>query len=308
MDDSFRKEFSQDLGIDFTSLDLIQENKYCAIFLARTNHGRRIVKKYRGQDPKLAKAEADALSFYHRLAQDDADLLDSGEPLLREDKNLLCIGFIEGDEFSKVLYRARWDSSERSRSARLMRILGKTIKSIREKTQEPDAETSPFIFEYFDHCSAKLEQMPVLGSLFFKGLAAEAGDLADSFRLSGVVPSFVHGDLVFKNILVKDQKVGLIDLANTNLRSHPLNDIYNLRFALANMWLPSRFKTGLMAGFRDGVGPLDFPEIAHRFYYEYHRRRWLQLKLSARGLKDKIEGLRGLATFGRSFTKEDMVP
>ena len=306
MDDFIRQEFSRDLGIDVTSLSFIQENKYCAIYLAETPIGRRIVKKYKGEDTRLAKEEAKALNYYHKLAVNDPDLLDSGEAFLREERNLLMIGFIEGDELSRVLYSAQNNEAERSRSARLMRILGRIIRSIRENTQILEAVTSPFIFEYFAYCSARLEQMTLLGLLLFRGLGSEARKLADSFRKGGVVPSFIHGDFVFKNILVKDEQVGLIDFANSNPLSHPLNDIYNMRFALDNMLLPYDFKVDLMAGFREGLGDLAFSEIAHHFYYEYHRRRWLMLKLSARSPKDKIEGVRGLLTFGRPFTREVM--
>lgn len=308
MDDSIRQEFSQDLGFDLTALSFIQENKYCAIYLADTPAGRRIVKKYKGEDTHLAKEEAKALNYYHQLAGSDPELLDSGEALLQEDSNLLAIGFIEGDEFSSVLYRARKSPSERSRSVRLMRILGRIVRGIRESTQVPDAETSPFIFEYFAYCSGRLAQMTILGPLLFRDLGAEAQSLADSFRSSGVVPSFIHGDFVFKNILVRDEQVGLIDFANSNPLSHPLNDIYNMRFALANMLLPPDFKADLMSGFREGLGPVSFPEIAHHFYYEYHRRRWLMLKLSARSPKDRIEGFRGILTFGGPFTREVMFP
>ncbi|MEI7448781.1 MAG: phosphotransferase [Desulfomonile sp.] len=305
MDDENRREYSLDLQLEITSLALIKENKYCVIYLAGTPDGPRIVKKYRGGDSSLVMVEADALGFYHHLAQDEPNLIDSGEPLLREDRNLLCIGFVEGDAFSEVLYKARKDDSLRDRSVRIMSILGNVIRTIYEKTQRPQEETSPFIFEYFNYCSTRLEQMPLLGPILFKGMSSEAERLSNDFRLSNIVPSFIHGDFVFKNIHIKDERVGLIDFANANSLSHPLNDIYNLRFALANMLLPKKFKADLLAGFYDGLGSTDFPEIAQWFYYEYHRRRWLMLKLSSRIPADLIQGLRGLLSFAKPFTAED---
>jgi aminoglycoside phosphotransferase (APT) family kinase protein len=119
-----------------------------------------------------------------------------------------------------------------------------------------------------------------------------------------VVPSFVHGDFVFKNMHVDGERIGLIDFANANPLSHPLNDIYNLHFALANMLVPQGFKDRLMASFREGWGNVTFPEIVHRFYYEYHRRRWLMLKLTSRSPRDLIQGIHGLVSFAKPFTVE----
>lgn len=302
MDDDNRREYSLDLQLELTSLDLIKENKYCVIYLAGTPNGPRIIKKYKGGDSSLVSVEADALSFYHRLAQDQPNLIDSGEPLLRADRNLLCIGFVEGDAFSDFLYKARKDDSLRKQSVRIMRILGEVIRTIYEKTRRPQEETSPFIFEYINYCSTRLEQMPLLGSTLFKGMSSEAKELTDDYRGGNITPSFIHGDFVFKNIHIKDEMVGLIDFANANSLSHPLNDIYNLRFALANMLLPKGFKKDLLSSFQSGFGSHDFSEIAQEFYYEYHRRRWLMLKLTSRNPADLIQGFRGLLSFAKPFT------
>lgn len=305
MNDEHRREYSRDLGIELTSLDVIKENKYCAIYRAGTPDGPRIIKKYRGEDSRLVREEAEALKFYHQLARDEPNLLDSGEPVLQADRNLLCIGFVEGEAFSDVLYRTRKDSSLRTTCIRMMGILGDVIRTIYKKTQRRQDQTSPFIFEYFAYCSNRIEHMPLLGAALFRGLSSSGDEIANNLRSSNIVPSFVHGDFVFKNIHVKDEKVGLIDFANANPLSHPLNDIYNLRFALANMLLPKSFKNELLAGFHAELGPQDFPEAAHQFYYEYHRRRWLMLKLMSKSPSDLIQGFRGLLTFAKPFTVED---
>jgi hypothetical protein len=308
MNDNNRRQYSIDLDIDLKSLDLIKENKYCVIYVADTPHGRRIVKKYKGEDSSLVKIESDALTFYHELAQNDSDLMDSGAPLLREDKNLLCIGFIEGDAFSDVLYRARKDEVVRNSSIRLMRILGRVIRTIYDTTRKPEEKTSPFIFEYFYYCSNRLHKMPILGDIFFKKMSEDSIEIAGEFERSNIEPSFIHGDLVFKNIHVKGERLGLIDFANANSLSHPLNDICNLRFALANMMIPKSFKTELLEGFYLGMGKLDFPQSVKRFYYEYHRRRWLMLKLTSRNPVDFMQGVRGLLTFARHSAPEIMMP
>jgi len=301
MNEQHLNDYSNDLGLALSSLELIKENKYCLIYMATSQEGPCIIKKYKTGDPKLAVIEAQALSFYHSLAQEEPRLIDSGEPRLKEEKRLLSMGFVEGDPFSEVLREARKDASLRKRCVRLMEILGTVLRTMHEKTQRPGEKTSPFIFEYFDYSSRRLEGIPVLGRLLFKGLTSEAKELAQAFQEEKIVPSFVHGDFVFKNIHVKDERVGLIDFANANARSHPLNDICNLWFALANMLLPKVFKRELLAGFFSGFGTMVFPEIAERFYHEYHRRRWLMLKLISRNPSDVAQGLRGLLTFAKPF-------
>lgn len=301
-------EYSQDLGMDLTSLDLIQENKYCTIYRGGTRTGPCIIKKYKGEETELVAAEADALSLYHSLARDEPALIDSGPPRLIRDKNLLCIGFVDGDPFNEVLYRAPRDKALSGQCVLLMVTLGKTLRKLHENTLRPGEQASPFLFEYIAYASTRLERLPVLGTLLFRKAVVEGRDLAESFRSTAPDPSFVHGDLVFKNIHVKDDRLGLIDFANANPLSHPLNDIYNLRFALANMLIPRDFKKDLLDGFHQGLGELHFPETVHRFYYEYHRRRWLMLKLTSRNPGDVMQGFRGLATFARPFRQEVKAP
>lgn len=296
------RNFGEVLGFPVLSLQFIQENKYCAIYRANTPNGLRIIKKYHGGDPTLAREEAKALDFYHDLTLQDPDLLRSGKSLLREGRNLLCIGFVEGDPMSDVLCRARRDPVLQAQMVRVMGILGRVLRKMYDQTRAPGAETSPFIFEYMDYCSGRLEQA-VFFSMFFRGLQKEAKALGWELAGADIDPSFVHGDFVFKNIHIQGDRVGLIDFANTNPRSHPLNDIYNLRIALSNMVLPIRFKKRLMTGLYEGFGRVFFPETAHRFYYEYHRRRWLMLKLLSKGIRDRVQGIRGHFTFARPFAE-----
>ena len=298
------QEFSEHLGLPLTALDFIQENKYCVIYKAQSEDRFLIVKQYKGADPALATEEARALEFYHQVAKDDPDLIDSGEVILRAEKNLLGIGFVAGEAFSDLLYKARRSPERKSSAIHVMEVLGRLIRRMHAITSRPGEQTSPFIFEYFNYCSQNLRNISLLGFLFFRTLVAEAQELAQALNASGITPSFVHGDFVFKNIHVDGKRVGLIDFANSNAASHPLNDIYNLRFALHNMLLPKAFKQDLWNAFRRGLGDLSFAEAVHHFYYEYHRRRWLWLKLSAGGLVDRMQALRGLFSFARPFSQE----
>ncbi len=299
------EEFSSDLGMRISTLRLIQENKYCFIFFAVADGERCIIKKYKGVDSQLVKTEAEALSLYHKLAVSHSNLMDSGIPILREDKNLLVIGFIEGDTFSRTLYKA-WNRHSKNKCVCFMRILGALIAQIYHETQCPNEETSPFIFEYLNYSSRNLESLKFFRS-FFSGAVSEATKLETSFRAAQIIPSFVHGDFVFKNIHVNGNLIGLIDFANANYFSHPLNDIYNLRFALENMFLSRKFKSDLIVGFIEGLGDLHQPETSHKFYYEYHRRRWLMLKLSSRNPLQLLEGIRGLGSFARPFGPEVII-
>ena len=304
MENLTKERFSQDLGMELTSLDLIQENKYCYIYRSECDGQPFIIKKYKGDDSALIEEEAKALSFYHDIAKDDPKLIDSRAVKLNAKKNLLCIGFVEGECFSDILYSGRKDAGIRERSVRIMGILGRLMKNLYEMTNVPGAETSPFIFEYSEYSSRRLENIPVLGFLLFRGLAKTTSELSEAFRAACVTPSFIHGDFVFRNIHVDGERVGLIDLANTIQRSHTLNDSYNLKFALNNMLLPKEFKADLWSAFEAGLKPLSFPEITHRFYYEYHRRRWLMLKIKSRHPRDRIQAVRGLFSFARPFKSE----
>lgn len=299
MDSRTTKDYSQALGKEFESISLIQENKYCLIYLGKTCSAQYIIKQYRGADLALISSEAQALVFYHDLANNNNNLIDSGLPFLNADKNLLLIGFVEGISFNEFLYKAWKDRELQSRSEHYMNLLGQLIRNIRERTQQPGEETDPFIFEYFEHSSKRLEQIPILGSICFKGYYQQALEIMKRFKSAKIVPSFCHGDFVFKNIHVHEQKVGLIDFANSIFLSHPLNDIYNMRMALNNMLLPGVFKARLLDAFGQGLGDLEFEDVAHEFYSEYERRRWLMLKLATSNPKDLIQGLVGLTTFAR---------
>ena len=301
MENLTKEQFSRDLGMALTRLDLIQENKYCHIYRSECDGQPVIIKKYKGDDSSLIEEEAKALDFYHDIAKDDPDLIDSKAVKLNAEKNLLCIGFVDGECFSDVLYRGRKDPGVREQSIRIMGILGRLMKGLYEMTHAPGAETSPFIFEYAEHTSRQLASVPVLGFLLFGGIRKESAQLSESFKAANITPSFIHGDFVFRNIHVDGERVGLIDLANTIPKSHTLNDVYNLNFALSNMILPKEFKVELWSAFQNGIKPLAFPEIAHHFYYEYHRRRWLMLKMKSRNPKDQMQAFRGLFGFARSF-------
>jgi hypothetical protein len=294
------------LSLPFDEAQLIQTNAYCAIYRAAIQGAPYIVKAYFGDDPALMRAEADALNFYHEIAGSRPDLIDSRTVARNDAQNLICIQFVRGRRLSDLIYQGRRNAAVREQTVRAMAVLGALLKAFYERTVDPAAEPDAFLFEYFAYCSNRLETLPALGRLCFRGYGASASVLADAFRAARLPPSFAHGDLVFRNIHVEGEQVGLVDFANTNFRSHILNDVYNLYFALANMVLSRPYKTALLDGLRQGTADLRFPDIGHRFYREYHRRRWLMLKLTSRHPRDLLQFVRGWLTFGRSMQPGSM--
>ena len=294
--------FARLLGYPFDALHLIQDNAYCDIYQASVGNQPYIIKSYYGNDFSLMVSEAEAIDFYHKIANSHPDLIDSRTLAKDDSNNLICIQYVPGMRMSDLIYLGRRNMAVRQKAIRLMTILGTLLKSFYERTVSPGTETADFLFEYLTYCSDRLNQLPILKHTLFRGYHESGLHLIDEFRTSDVSPSFAHGDLVFRNIHIEDEKVGLIDFANTNFKSHILNDVYNIWFALANMILPIDYKHLLIEGLQGGLDHLDFPLIAHRFYYEYHRRRWLMLKLSTKHPRDFLQGIRGILSFARVTT------
>ena len=301
------EEFSRDLDLDIESMSLIKENAYCHIFKADVNGTPLIIKKYKGEDSRLVALEAEAIDYYHDIVSDDPDYIDSRTIKLNADENLIAISYVEGESFASYLYKGFRDSKIRSQSICFMNILGSFQHRLFDMTRKTGEETSPFIFEYMDYCSNELARLPLLGSILFRKCPEEGAVLSDELQRSGVTPSFIHGDFVFLNMHVSGRRLGLIDFANTNHRSHVLNDVYNLRIALDNMILPRSFKIALWESFSEGLNLPTFPEIVHRFYYEFHRRRWLMVKIKAHKPRDWLQAVRGMLTFAKPFTSERVV-
>ena len=295
MDDAIKEDPIFDKGFD--DQGLIQENKYCRIWWAIKDGDRLIVKTYHGFDTQLAEQEAEALDLYHDIASKREELIDSRCLGFEPRDNLLSIAFVEGECFTDLLYRARSDKDERKRAIAAMSILGRFSRQLWDRTRVAGGSPSPFMYEYLLHCSRRLEAFPILGRALFKGTEKEAARLWADLVQSGGDPSYAHGDYVFRNVHVQGNRVGLIDFANAIPTSHVLNDAYNLHFALANTWLSKDLKADLWKAYQDALGMDEYPEAAHRFYFEYHRRRWLQLKLWANRPWPWMQAARAIATF-----------
>ena len=288
------------------SLVLIKENAYCKIFLAVVKGEKQIIKIYKGNDPALAIQEANAANLIYEITSKTGDMLDSHSISIDEVSNIIHLSFVPGDCFVKYLYRARGDKDVQQLCIKLIKTLGRFLRDLHLQTRVDCGSTDPFMFEYIRFCSANLEKLPLIGGFFFKGIKNNADLLVKELQESGLAPSYIHGDFVFRNMHVSDGKIGLIDFANAIPLSHTLNDVYNLRIALGNMWLPKSFKKELMKALEDGMGDLKFPEIAHRFYFEYHRRRWLMLKLKSKNPWSLFQAFRGLMSLARASSMKNI--
>ncbi len=294
--------------IPLTDLELIQENKYCAIYRARLAGRPVIVKKYRGEDPSLMLAEAAALDQYHAMAG-ELGLADSGTLAVHPERNLLLIAFVPGVPLTEVVRAGRRPGPARERALRHMRKLGHYLATLRRRTLRPGEPLDPFHFEYIRHSSRRLAEAPLGLGRFFRQAPAQAELLIRALEAAAPVPSAVHGDLVFRNIHADGERTGLIDFANALTHSHTLNDLYNLHFALQNMLLPRAWRRDLWAALLDGLGELPAAPAVHRFFFEYHRRRWLALKLHARRPVARLEAVRGLLLgFARSAWYREVPP
>lgn len=307
MQDQQSNHFAAAFKKPVNGLHLIKENPYCRIYGARLDTEPVIIKQYKTEEDRLVRLESEAVDYYHEMAKEMNSLTDSQTIEFIADQKLLCVSFVDGEPFSDFLYKAR-RSSERQHLAKLyMSQLGDYLVELRNRSTQPGAETDPFHFEYLRYCSERLAKIPVLGRSYFRNAIVEAEAIINEFQQAQIDPSAIHGDFVFRNIHVQHDKVGLIDFANALERSHPLSDIYNLKLALHNMLLPKDFKAQLWDSFYAKVKPLFYPVEAQRFYFEYHRRRWLMLKLYNRNPSHWMQVLRGMTGFAKPFQPEHKV-
>ncbi len=289
------------LGMELEGLDLIQENQYCWILRAWSGGEPLIVKQYKGKDPSLMLTEAAGLEMYRNLVEGDPAWIAAGCLRAAPEHNLIAIEFVPGECFSDLVYRGRRDADARRRSLQVMERLGDFLQRLRRETARPGEALDPWIFEYLEYTSARLQDIPLFGRMLFAHARAEARELIQDLQAASPVPSAVHGDFVFRNMHVDGERAGLIDFANTLSHGHVLHDLYNLYFALQNMALPGSFRMQLWEAFQRGLGELEEPDAAHRFFHEWHRRRWLMLKILGRHPKDWLQAARGAAGFARPW-------
>jgi len=297
-------DIGQALGLKLSALQLIKENSSCHIFRALCEGKPVVVKAYKEQFLDLMLQENRALDLYAEMAADNPELIGSGTLAINPERNLIAIGWVEGEPFSRLLARARHEDEALETARKGMGILGRYLAELRRRTVQTGAEIDPFHFEYLEYCSRRLRGIPILGRLVFHRALEEAAEISEAYRAARPVPSAAHGDFVFRNIHVSGNRVGLIDFTNSLVHSHPLNDFYNLNFGLQNTVLLPETRAGLWDAFLEGLGGPDYPQAVHRFHFEWHRRRWLMLKILGPHPRDWIQAIRGMGSFARTNAPE----
>lgn len=295
--------YAKALGIELVDLSPIQRNKYCAIGKGTLRDGTLcIVKDYGESDPALGKQEADSLSFYHTISDGVAGLKGCGLLAHNEAENLLAISFMSGESYTRFVYKSFFSKDRKNLACQHAKTLGILLRELYLRGPATSGhELGEFMHEYFQHTTSRLEKVPMLGKLILGNNSSDVQTLLSDVKASGERPSFCHGDCVPRNAHTDEHGIGLIDWANTSEESHILNDVYNLFTALQNMGLPRTYKQQIIEALSDGLGDLSFDIRLHRFFYEYHRRRWLMLKLYARRPWPWLQALRGLVTFAKPF-------
>jgi len=298
------------LGLEPDSIQLIQRNKYCTIaFARRHDDGQRcIIKDYADSDPLLAQCEAQALARYDAICKDIAKLNSCRLLAFSPQHNALAMSFVKGESYTRLVYRGLFKAHCRRQAIVHARTLGKLLHALYQRHHHSDGRLGDFMQEYMLHASERLNAIPLAGRILCGTALPSAQALFAEGRDCREPVSFCHGDFVPRNIHADANTIGLIDWANTATDSHILNDVYNLYTAVGNMFLPSGYRQQIIEALSEGLGDLRFDIRLHRFFYEYHRRRWLMLKIYARRPWPWLQAMRGMLTFARPFTPDRLGP
>ncbi len=295
-------EYASTLDLKLVAVHPIQRNKYCAIGRGVLDDGRDcVVKDYGESDPNLARLEAEALDFYDGICRDAPGLKTCRLLSYNADHNILAMSFMEGSSYTRFVYKALTVPRQRERVLDHARALGSLLHELYRRRHDPEGRLGDFMREYMLHVSDRLGRVPVVGRSLLGPELPSAEVLFEEARDCGEATSFCHGDCVPRNAHADADGIGLIDWANTSTQSHILNDLYNFLTASRNMFLTPGYRKQWIEAISDGLGELVFDIRLHRFFYEYHRRRWLMLKFYARRPWPLLQALRGMLTFARPF-------
>lgn len=308
--------FTQVLALPLKSIQPIKTNKYCAIYLGifdhqRIGHEKCILKRYFGDDPTMAAQEARALDYYSRLVEDRDEWMPSRCLAFSEEANLMAIQFIPGVPLSRFVYQFRKGISGIASVLKIGRELGAMLRQFHDETANYDAEPSDILFDYMRYISRQLENR---SRRKFARYGISAEKLIKDYVKCGVPTTFCHGDFVMRNMHVdmdKDSgrhRIGLIDFGNSLDHSHVLGDLFGFYFSAMHAYLPMRCRLQLVDRVVRGLigreQDLQFPEAAVRFHFEYHRRRWMMLKLQSR---NPIQRRRAAQYTSKSMPDLDLV-
>ncbi len=300
------EKLEERLDLRLEELKAVRENRCCWIFSGQTGGEPVIVKQYKRGAYEGCAREARAIECYAEACRDVPGVLPSRIVSVNVRAGTLCISFIRGELLSTTLRRA---PSGRDRSAVLeaMASTGRLLTRLRSGTASP-RPPSPFLEEYFLYASTRLAQLPLLGSTLFAEFYRDAEHLFEELKDAGEHSSLSHGDLVLANMIFDGRRIGFIDFAHANFEGHVLDDVYNLWVTFETLWYASQsLRVDLLNALREGVGPLHHDYRAHRFFWEYHRRRWLAIHVGG-DFVQRIKFLWALPRLARPQHLPDLVP
>ena len=301
---AIQERFRQMLALPIRSIRLIHENKYCAIYLGQFSEkvdgeDKCILKHYFGDDHTMAAQEARALNYYSQLVEGRDGWMTSRCLAFSSETNLLAIQFVPGIPFSRFVYRARRKRLGVVHLVRICHELGEMLRRFHDETANPMAEPSDVLFDYMRYISSRLENQK---RRRFDGYCQSAEELIEGYLQCGVSTTFCHGDFVMRNIHIDTDKmtgrhrIGLIDFGNSLDHSHVLGDLFGFYFSAMHTYLPKRYRRTMVEDVVQGlVGRehlLQFPEAAVRFHFEYHRRRWMMLKMQSKNPLQRRRAIR----------------
>ncbi|MDX2175664.1 MAG: aminoglycoside phosphotransferase family protein [Candidatus Sumerlaeia bacterium] len=299
MDARLAEEFGRAAGEAPRDLAPIAENAYCRIYRGTVGGAPAVFKKYLQGDPDLPLNEAAGIELHHRVAERDPRLLDGRALGTDAEARVVAMTFVPGKRLSDAIR----SPAARADCVAAMAALGGVLHAWRAESTAPEAVPDPFHFEYLRYTSEKLARFRLLGRALFPGAVEESEELAASVRGVRLPVSFAHGDFVPRNVHLDGGRVGIIDFANSLRRSHPANDALNLWFALQSMRIDAPFRAELWGAFAAAVGPGLAPEGVERFFFEYHRRRWLMLNIVDAGPARRLRGLAAARGFAAPWKR-----
>jgi serine/threonine protein kinase len=265
-----------------------------------------MVKVYRPDEEgfRLAGVEYQALEHYARMVAAIPDMV-ACCPLKivqEQDLNAIVFEYFSGYSLGRFFYRSLW-SKEYGRKLlqvveRLCFYLQVNLELCQNQNEVSDG-LSGFFAEYMLYCSNGLEKH-FSGRFLCSGFVREAEELCREFAAQPMGKSGlcrIHGDLVPANILVNSKgEFCLIDFANSQPNGHLLSDVYGFLCSIRLFSLcPSVYKP-VRALFDGLIQKGGYSELERKFFYEFHRRRWLWLKISSLHPLRQLEFWRALWT------------
>ena len=290
------KLYSEHLDCDIQALDFVKENAYCKIFQAKSGDDVFILKEYKGETEHLVLGEAKAIDVYHSIVKNSSCWLDCRVLQVLPEKKLLAISFVPGERLSKWVYGGNFHRGKREYVLERVRDLGQLLREFYLRTRKAGEKTASFFYEYLEYCSKRLAGKWMMDG----GLLEDAKALIHSMQRAEGEVCFCHGDFVPRNIHVLGDKIGLVDFANSNGFSHFYNDFCNFRFALGNMLISRIYRRKILHAFHKEIEDISVGKVTKDFYHEYHRRRWLLLKIISKNPLDWLQFMRGYFSFARA--------